>query len=71
MKKKKYNMDRNFRKEMLSQKFYNEKPIRRYNHLLGTLDAELPWTRGTKDGCAIGIGCDVLVKVDNTLSLQV
>lgn len=70
MKKKKYNMDRNFQEEMLSQKFYNEKPIRRYNHLLGTLDAELSGTRGTKGGSSVRIGCDVLVKVDNALSLQ-
>ena len=35
---KKYNMDRNFLKEMLSQPFYNEKRIPGYKHATGQLD---------------------------------
>ena len=37
---KKYNMDRNFLKEMLSQPFYNEKRIPGYNHATGQLDSK-------------------------------
>lgn len=47
MKEKKGKGGRNSRKEMFRQKFYNEKRIKGYNHLTGTLDAKtLPDSRG-------------------------
>lgn len=36
--KRKYNMDRDFLKEMLEQEFYNEHPIPNYNHATGKLE---------------------------------
>ena len=47
MKKKNSTEKRGLREEMLRQKFYNEKPIRGYNHLIGTLDAKImPGSQG-------------------------
>lgn len=47
MKEKKGKGGRNSRKEMFRQKFYNEKRIKGYNHLTGTLDVKtLPDSRG-------------------------
>ena len=41
MKKKNSNVKRGLQEEMLRQKYYNEKPIKGYNHLTGTLDAKI------------------------------
>ncbi len=39
-------MNRDFLQEMHSQKFYNEKPIKGYNHVTGTLDPkDMPGSR--------------------------
>ena len=47
---KKYNMDRDFLKEMLSQPFYNEKRIPGYNHVTGQLDSkQMPAKKGGKE----------------------
>ena len=35
------NVKRDLREEMFRQKYYNEKPIKGYNHLTGTLDAKI------------------------------
>ena len=49
-KKKKYRMDRDFLQEMRGQKFYNEKPIKGYNHVTGTLDPkDMPGSRNRKE----------------------
>ncbi len=49
-KKKKYKMDRDFLHEMHSQKFYNEKPIKGYNHVTRTLDPkDMPGSRDKKE----------------------
>lgn len=50
MKEKKGKGGRNSRKEMFRQKFYNEKRIKGYNHLTGTLDAKtLPDSWGLRE----------------------
>lgn len=41
MEKKKSNVERDLREEMFRQKYYNEKPIKGYNHLTGTLDSKI------------------------------
>ena len=47
MKRKNSNVKRDLREKMFRQKFYNEKPIRGYNHLTGTLDAKImPGSQG-------------------------
>lgn len=38
---KKKNVKRDLRVEMFRQKYYNEKPIKGYNHLIGMLDAKI------------------------------
>ena len=38
---KKKNEKRDLREEMFRQKYYNEKPIKGYNHLTGMLDAKI------------------------------
>ena len=49
-KKKIYDTDRDFLKEMLSQKFYNEHRIPSYNHVTGKLDRMyISQTRETKE----------------------
>ena len=43
-------MKRDLREKMFRQKFYNEKPIKGYNHLTGTLDAKiLPSSQGVHE----------------------
>ena len=57
---------------MLRQKYYNEKPIKGYNHLLGTLDAKLPSSGETGEGILTRcVGYSVLTRVSNVLDLQV
>ena len=52
---------------MLCQKYYNEKPIKGYNHLLGTLDAREPVNYRVERVCSIRINSDVLTSMINVI----
>lgn len=63
-KKEKYKMDRDFLEEMRSQEFYNEKPIKGYNHLTGTLDPkDRPRSQYTKV-CDVDLNVCMLLQYD-------
>ena len=67
MKKKKYNVERDCHEEMFKQKFYNEKPIKGYNHLTGTLDSKIRPDLQVERVWPVGLNTCLLVNVINVL----
>ena len=67
MKRKNSNVKRDLREKMFRQKFYNEKPIKGYNHLLGTLDARGPVNYRVERVCSLRINSGVLTSVINVV----
>ncbi len=67
MKKENSTEKRALREEMLRQKYYNEKPIKGYNHLLGTLDAREPVNYRVERVCSIRINSGVLTSMINVI----
>ena len=67
MKKKNCNVEQDYREEMFKQKFYNEKPIKGYNHLTGTLDSKIRSDLQVERIWPVGLNTCLLVNVINVL----